>query len=218
MKKVIILSVFLLYGCILSAQDIITKKDGTDIKAKVTEVSQSQISYKKYSNLNGPLYTISTSDILMITYENGEREMFTFTEGVTQNYTFPQGMMTYNSWSGNVSIGGVTVERGVLNQYFSRNDYRTFQVGKAIAVVGGIVAIIGAVPFGYSVGSLIGGGIANKGILIGGGVAFASGFITSLIGEGMIRRAINNYNSSLAFQPEIQFGATPNGVGIALVF
>ena len=76
MKRVLILFVCLLIGGILSAQDIITKNDGTDIQAKVMEVGQSQISYKKYSNLNGPTYTLSLSDILMITYENGEREMY----------------------------------------------------------------------------------------------------------------------------------------------
>ena len=76
MKRVSIVLAFLLCSCMLSAQDIITKKDGTDIQAKVTEVGQSTISYKKYSNLDGPLYTISISDIVMITYENGEREMY----------------------------------------------------------------------------------------------------------------------------------------------
>ena len=76
MKNIIAIVSLLLCGSTLFAQDIITKKDGTDIQAKVTEVSNSQIVFKKFSNLDGPSYKMDVADILMITYENGEREMF----------------------------------------------------------------------------------------------------------------------------------------------
>ncbi len=58
------------------AQDIIVKKDGTTILSKVTEVSSSEVKYKKHSNLNGPTYTLATSEILSVNYENGEKENF----------------------------------------------------------------------------------------------------------------------------------------------
>ena len=76
MKKIITAFVFSLFVVIAAAQDIITQNDGTDIKAKVTEVGLDQISYKKYSNPNGPTYIISKADVLMITFENGEREVY----------------------------------------------------------------------------------------------------------------------------------------------
>ncbi len=60
----------------LDAQDIITKKDGTDITAKVLEVNINDIKYKRYSNLNGPTYTIAKSEILIVRYENGENDVF----------------------------------------------------------------------------------------------------------------------------------------------
>ena len=60
----------------VSAQDIIVKKDGSTIMSKVLEVNQNEIKYKKHSNQNGPIYTISKSDILSINYENGEKDVF----------------------------------------------------------------------------------------------------------------------------------------------
>jgi len=60
----------------LHAQDKILKTDNAIIEAKVVEISASEIKYKKFSNLNGPTYTISKTDIQMIVYENGEKEMF----------------------------------------------------------------------------------------------------------------------------------------------
>ena len=58
------------------AQDIIVKKDGTTIKAKVEKVTDSVIEYKRFSNLTGPTYTIKIADLLAINYENGESETF----------------------------------------------------------------------------------------------------------------------------------------------
>lgn len=59
-----------------SAQDMIVKKDGTVIQAKVMKVGTSEVDYKKWSNQNGPQYSIAVADILAINYQNGEKETF----------------------------------------------------------------------------------------------------------------------------------------------
>ena len=217
MKRLVVLLACFLYGCVISAQDIITKKDGTDIQAKVTEVGESQVSYKKFSNLNGPVYTISISDILMITYENGEREMY----NIEKKSSLPQGVMTYNSWSGKVSVGGVTIENEMLNRYFTPEDYQLFKKGKSISTVGGIMAFVGGLPFGWSIGYMGAAGETdetNLALLIGGGAMIVAGIIVGSSGGRKMKKAMANYNSALTFQPEVHFGATNYGVGIALVF
>lgn len=217
MKKLFILLLFLLSGYTLFAQDIITKKDGTDIKAKVTEVGQSQITYKKFSNLEGPTYTLNIADILMITYENGEREVYVDNKP-NEKSSLPQGVMTYNSWSGKVSIGGTTIENEMLDKYFTPEDLKMFSLGKSISLMGGLVGIAGSFPFGWGLGYMIGGGEPNPGLLIGGGVAILGGLLVSALGDSQRKKAINNYNSSLAFSPKVHFGATSGGLGLALVF
>jgi hypothetical protein len=217
MKRLVVLLACFLYGCVLYAQDIITKKDGTDIQAKVTEVGESQISYKKFSNLNGPIYTISISDILMITYENGEREMF----NIKKMSSLPQGVMTYNSWSGKISVGGVTIEDDMLDRYFSPEDFQLFKRGKTVSTVGSILAFTGALPFGYSIGYMGAAGETdetNLALLIGGGAVMVAGIVVSSSGGKKMKKAMAKYNSALTFQPEVRFGATNYGVGIALVF
>ena len=62
------------------AQDIIVMRDGSIVQSKVTEITSSEVKYKKYSNLDGPLYTIDKNTILAINYENGEKETFEITE------------------------------------------------------------------------------------------------------------------------------------------
>ncbi|MDR1793141.1 MAG: hypothetical protein LBR36_06870 [Bacteroidales bacterium] len=58
------------------AQDIITLRNGEEVKAKVTEVSTTEIKYKSWTNLNGPIRTVPKTDVFMIKYENGEKELF----------------------------------------------------------------------------------------------------------------------------------------------
>lgn len=72
--------VFLCLAQMASAQDVIVKKDGSTILSKVLEVNAQDIKYKKFSNPDGPTYTISTSDLISINYENGEKDTF---EGAT---------------------------------------------------------------------------------------------------------------------------------------
>ncbi|KAF0140435.1 MAG: hypothetical protein FD122_2450 [Stygiobacter sp.] len=72
--KVFIL--LLVLSCICFAQDTIYKTDGTEIKSKVIEITNDLIKYKKFSNLDGPSYTVSKTDVFMIVYQNGEREVF----------------------------------------------------------------------------------------------------------------------------------------------
>lgn len=76
MRKQIVLSMLSLAAINVAAQDVVVKKDGSTILAKVLEVNQDNIKYKKFSNQNGPTYTINLSDVMSVNYENGEKEDF----------------------------------------------------------------------------------------------------------------------------------------------
>lgn len=74
--RFMLLVMLLCLSSVVMAQDIIVKKDGTTIKAKVEKVTDTVIEYKKFTNLTGPTYTIKIADLLAINYENGESETF----------------------------------------------------------------------------------------------------------------------------------------------
>lgn len=78
MKKCFIIfccAMVLLPVC-MQAQDILSRRDGTTIEAKVLEVTSSEIKYKKHTNLDGPTYTVPVAEVASIVYSNGERESF----------------------------------------------------------------------------------------------------------------------------------------------
>ena len=58
------------------AQDIVILKNGTSIDAKVLEVDDNSVRYKKFNNPDGPTYTAKKETISEIRYKNGSKEIF----------------------------------------------------------------------------------------------------------------------------------------------
>lgn len=76
MKNILVLFILVFTTISSFAQDIITKKNGDEIQAKVLTVNNKEISYLKWNNQNGPTYTIAIDEVFMIKYENGEKDVF----------------------------------------------------------------------------------------------------------------------------------------------
>lgn len=71
-----------LIGLIISAiptflfsQDVMVLKNSDEVKAKVVEINDLTILYKKWENLTGPNYNIKKEEVLFIRYENGTKEV-----------------------------------------------------------------------------------------------------------------------------------------------
>lgn len=75
MRKIVLTSA-LFYAVAMYAQDVIVKKDGSTILAKVTKVSDKEVEYKKYKSNSDRLYSISIPEVMAINYEDGEKETF----------------------------------------------------------------------------------------------------------------------------------------------
>ena len=76
-KKPLLAFCLLCWAGTTLAQDVILKKDNTTVLSKVIEVTGTEIKYKKWSNQDGPTYSINRSEVTSINYPNGEVERFT---------------------------------------------------------------------------------------------------------------------------------------------
>ncbi|MBP3563008.1 MAG: hypothetical protein J6J54_01125 [Bacteroidales bacterium] len=78
MKRFAIIMAALLLGALSSsAQDIITKKTGEDIRAIVTEVGPDTITYRLYDEDSDVKYTVMKAEVVLIRYESGRNEVIT---------------------------------------------------------------------------------------------------------------------------------------------
>ena len=76
MKYILLFILFICSSNITKAQDTLSMRSGENILVKVIEVGTSEVKYKKQDNLNGPIFSILKSDLLIIKYENGTKDDF----------------------------------------------------------------------------------------------------------------------------------------------
>lgn len=65
-------------GVNTSAQDVIVKRNGEELQCKILEVSKNEVKYKRWTNQDGPAFAEKKSEIFMIKYENGEKEVVAY--------------------------------------------------------------------------------------------------------------------------------------------
>lgn len=78
--KILLLSLFIFNGYLLSAQDIIILKTGKNIEATVLEIGLKEIKYKAFNNLEGPIITIKKSSVKELIYANGTHDIINITK------------------------------------------------------------------------------------------------------------------------------------------
>jgi hypothetical protein len=76
MKRLLFFVICLFNLSIVFSQDVIITTSGDKIKAKVSEIGIDQIKYKKFENQEGPVISILKTDVFMINYENGTKDIF----------------------------------------------------------------------------------------------------------------------------------------------
>lgn len=174
MKRIILQVVLLVvWSClpVLSfAQDVITKMDNTTIQAKVVEIGETQISYRSWDNLDGPLYKINKSSVQKIVYQNGREDVFqeqrteptvksSTPSASTSGVSIPaSGKMQYSR--GDFTLNGEELSADQIRQLVGDEIYtKTYEgavkqrkLGKILTIVGGATAGVGA---GLFIGALI---------------------------------------------------------------
>jgi hypothetical protein len=188
--RIILLSVlFSFVASVALAQDLIVKRDAEEIEAKVEEITDTHIKYHKFSNLEGPVYSVAKSEVLMIKYANGEKDVFTAEQpkpSTQVSQTEPAepiyegGIMTQRG--GRFYVNGERVKGAVALKYATPYPEVKFQIQKArdITIVGDVVGWIGT-------GTWFVGILTHTDYSLGFGQSMAKAFLNpvSLTGLGL---------------------------------
>lgn len=76
MSRLLLMLISCLLAFSASAQDLLTKQNGEEIQVKVLEITPSEVHYKRFDYLEGPLIVVRKADVFMIRYANGTKEVF----------------------------------------------------------------------------------------------------------------------------------------------
>ena len=74
MKNILSIVFVLVIAFQLNAQDSVIKRDGSEMKVKITDISDSELKYQKPGL--SVSFSLSLADVLLVTFENGERMTF----------------------------------------------------------------------------------------------------------------------------------------------
>jgi len=116
MKYILLFILFICSSNIIKAQDTLSTRYGESILVKVIEVGTSEVKYKKLDNLNGPMFSMLKSDLLMIKYENGTKEDFSKEEKTKIKVKRTHNRLIWGIVGGSV---GLVVFVFVLGPFFS---------------------------------------------------------------------------------------------------
>ncbi|SHJ42242.1 hypothetical protein SAMN02745146_3115 [Hymenobacter daecheongensis DSM 21074] len=75
MHRLLLFVFFSLLALTAQAQDLLTKQNGDEVPVKVLEITPTEVRYKRTDNPDGPLISVRRSDVFMIRYANGTKEV-----------------------------------------------------------------------------------------------------------------------------------------------
>jgi hypothetical protein len=111
--------------------DIIIFKNGNEVKSHIIEVSNNELKYKKHDFLDGPTFVVMKSDIFMIKYKNGTKDIINI-EG--QKDKIENNLL-------NKSDGEIAIQaRRDADEYFPRPG--AFLAGFSSIILTPIIALI----------------------------------------------------------------------------
>jgi len=225
MKKVLLVLATLCCGNLLWSQDIITLKNGEEIKAVVQEVGIAEVKYKKYENLTGPTYTLPKSAIFMIKYKNGEKDLFNEitevrqpTQAESPTAINPNEKMLQVKNFDVADYSGRVLKKSEVRSIMEKSSetwdlYNRSLFWNASATV----LMVGAA------GGILYGVFAKDDGLYGivGGVGCLALSVPCILGSISLReKAVKKYNAINGFDaPKLTFGITNSGgIGLTLNF
>ena len=199
--KQLLVFLFLLCSTSMFAQDVIVKKDGSTIVCRVVELTSSEITYKKWSDLNGSNYVMNRADASAINYESGKKVNLSEATNLYTPNNQNDGTQQYN-------------DRALLGMdYASHDPLKKVKYLRTIGWAGGIGLVVAGAIWAASASGGDGNSASTIGglAMCGGGVLWTTGF---LIAANQAKQIANKrLQSSSIYQQHITF---PNGSSLSL--
>lgn len=234
-RFIILWMALLIYGSSAIAQDTIIFNDGSVERTKILEINDNEVKYKKWDNLDGPLYSANKSTITTINYQNGTSEKFFQQKQIEQQQfaTTPDLEYDRNSPS-HLRLGDtyLTEEEAIKLLYYNGESIyedtwvganKQRRSGKTMIATGLVLFIGGCISAGVDL-ALGDGIIASIFLPVGeiGLTCFIGGIVLNSIGKKRMTWTLNTYNNHIKNSnnktTSLLFGAMNNGIGLQLKF
>lgn len=219
MKQLFLFVITLVFSLNTYAQDTLVLRNGNKVLSKVLEIGTTEVSYKIWSNINGPTYKVSRNDISYIKYNNQTIETFEQIAGIPSEIEVRRGGFGPSFWQ-----DGRKVRLSELRNILKQNNpdaFRKYRNGEGLAVIGAIFAGAGA---GLAIGNAINVYYGNDMDWTINAVASGAVLVGLIFGGAENKKyieAVEIYNQGLRRSNKVvdlNFGFTQSGIGLSLTF
>lgn len=215
------------------AQDTIVLRNGDIKSVKVTEVSKYQVKYVLWDYQDGPVYVQENSDIFMVKYKNGTKELYDQYNNEQQQQQITNQSTEYYGYlkrdGARLYLDGLKIDASRAREVLGTERYQTFVSGNKQSG-GGAFCVFLSVVSGLGGGMILFSGDENMllpgcAMLALSGVLLPIGIVNYSVGKGRMNWAVNDYNQrgrelsqnlSLSVSPSIVCSPTTTGVGYGL--
>lgn len=227
MKKLYLIAVTLLMGAgTVFAQDTIVLRNGDELRVKVKEVSDTELKYQMWNNQDGPMYTKKVTDIFMVKYKGGHREVYGNTQqtpsavaprhngykqfGGTNEY------MEHND--GDLLLNGRKLNDAQIRDLIGIDGYNCYISAKGQRRSGKTNIIIGWIEFGLGVGLDILAILSEEEdfvtpatiFLVASQIELPLGYVLKGVGTGRLNWLVDDYNTNrTAYSDNLSLGFAP---------
>ena len=141
MRSFLIFAMALIFSISASAQDLLVKRNGEQMKVKVLKITKKKVQFVRYGS-DHPVYTLPVTDIDYIEYPFGDRD--TFNKVATSTQPAPQSSGTATAKKPGMWHGAVPAPSAVANSGNTAPAARKYVVGEIYDQDGvkGIVAVL----------------------------------------------------------------------------
>jgi hypothetical protein len=200
---------------VTKSHDTIVKRSGEKIIAKVVEVNNDNIRFKRIDNPDGPLYSLPKEQISMIVYANGSRELYedymppktTITMPVDLSMSYSNSTFIFKeraiSEPEMLSIAGKQNENNINFAIQQTNNIKFWQ--DATLIGGFILLPVGLYEWAANGGLRSNGGYGHRGGYNGGGYTHTTSTANThakAAGEYMMLGALVSEITSIGFRIE----------------
>ena len=231
MKKLYLIAVTLLMGAgTVFAQDTIVLRNGDELRVKVKEVSDTELKYQMWNNQDGPMYTKKVTDIFMVKYKGGHREVYgnikqtSATAPQTGNTSHNDRAYNYNNdgyieySDGDLLLNRRNMSDAQIKDVLGIRGYETYRSASAQRRSGKTLVALGWIEFGLGAGLFaLAAIVEEEDVAIPGAILiFASqmelplGYVLKGVGTGRLNWLVDDYNTNrTAYSDNLSLGFTP---------
>ena len=232
MKTVFAWSVLLFISVqLLYTQDTITLRNRNIIESKVIEISNENIRYVKYNNLEGPVYVLPVNEIRTITFQNGEIINYS-TETIASLDSLYNGGV-FSTQKRKLFLDGKDYaweNYARLTKEYDQIAYNMYLRGKHLRTTGAVLRGIGIPLLAFGVATVVAYGIADEtddsfilpisiGLGVGGSLYIAS-IPLMKSGNRRLAESVDFFNKKQTQNNNLtlNIGTTQNGFGLVISF